>query len=79
MRITVDISMYPLTESYIEPIKKFIEAINSNPDIEVMTNKVSTQLRGEHSVIMPLITDEMVRVFDSIRASFVIKIIKGKD
>jgi uncharacterized protein YqgV (UPF0045/DUF77 family) len=79
MRITVDISMYPLTESYIEPIKKFIEAINSNPEIEVMTNKVSTQLRGEHSVIMPLITDEMVRVFDSIRASFVIKIIKGKD
>lgn len=79
MRITVDISMYPLTESYIEPIKKFLEAINSNPDIEVMTNKVSTQLRGEHSVIMPLITDEMVRVFDSIRASFVIKIIKGKD
>jgi len=79
MRITVDISMYPLTESYIGPIKKFIEAINSNPDIEVMTNKVSTQLLGEHSVIMPLITDEMVRVFDSIRASFVIKIIKGKD
>jgi uncharacterized protein YqgV (UPF0045/DUF77 family) len=79
MRITVDISMYPLTESYIEPIKNFIEAINSNPDIEVLTNKVSTQLRGEHSVIMPLVTDEIINVFESIKASFVIKIIKGKD
>lgn len=79
MRITVDISMYPLTEKYIEPIKGFINAINSNPNIEITTNKVSTQLRGEHTDIMPLLTDEMVNVFDKIRASFVIKVIKGND
>lgn len=79
MRITVDISMYPLTENYIEPIKGFINAINNNPNIEVITNKVSTQLRGEHSEIMPLLTEEMINVFEQIRASFVIKIIKGKD
>jgi len=79
MRITVDISMYPLTEEYVGPIKQFIEAINSNPNIEVITNKVSTQLRGEHSEIMPLLTNEMINVFEQIRASFVIKVIKGKD
>lgn len=79
MRITVDISMYPLTENYIEPIKGFINAVKNNPNIEVVTNKVSTQLRGEHNEIMPLLTNEMIKVFEKIRASFVIKVIKGND
>lgn len=79
MRITVDISMYPLTENYIEPIKTFIEKINENKEITIETNKVSTQIRGEHSVIMPLLTEEMIRVFENMRASFVIKLIKGND
>jgi uncharacterized protein YqgV (UPF0045/DUF77 family) len=79
MRITVDISMYPLTENYIEPIKTFIEMINNNKEITIETNKVSTQIRGEHNIIMPLLTDEMIRVFESMRASFVIKVIKGND
>jgi uncharacterized protein YqgV (UPF0045/DUF77 family) len=79
MRISVEISMYPLAENYIEPIKGFIEAINSDPEIEVVTNKMSTQLRGKHSKIMPLISDEMIKVFDQMRASFIIKVIKGND
>lgn len=79
MRISVEISMYPLAEDYIGPIKGFIEGINSNPKIEVVTNKMSTQLRGEHSVIMPLLTDEMIKVLDQMRASFIIKVIKGSD
>lgn len=79
MRITVDISMYPLTSEYVEPIKSFIAGISSNPNIEIVTNKVSTQLRGEHSELMPLLTDEMISVFEKIRASFVIKVIKGND
>lgn len=79
MRISVEISMYPLAENYIEPIKGFIEAINSDPEITVTTNKMSTQLRGEHSKIMPLLTDEMIKVFDQMRASFIIKVIKGSD
>lgn len=79
MRISVDISMYPLDENYIGPIKNFIDAINSNPNIKVETNSMSTQLRGEHSEIMPLLTEEMIKVFDEMRASFIIKVIKGKD
>ncbi len=79
MRITVDISMYPLKEDYIEPIKKFIKNINENKDISIETNKISTQIRGEHDIVMPLLTKEIINVFESMRASFVIKIIKGND
>lgn len=79
MRISVDISYYPLNEDYIGPIKSFIAAINADPDIEVVTNSMSTQLRGEHDKIMPLLTDEMVKVFENNRAAFIIKVIKGKD
>lgn len=71
--------MYPLNENYIEPIKKFISALNNIPDVKISTNDVSTQIRGEHSIIMPFISEEIINVFEESRAGFVLKIIKGKD
>ncbi|MFP4368632.1 MAG: thiamine-binding protein [Candidatus Kapaibacterium sp.] len=79
MRISVDISYYPLKEEYKETIKAFIARIKKDPEIEAVTNSMSTQLRGEHDKIMPLLTDEMTNVFQEHRAAFVLKIIKGSD
>ncbi len=31
MRISVDISLYPLTEQYVEPILAFIKQLENNP------------------------------------------------
>lgn len=47
MKITVDISMYPLNADYVSPIKAFIRQLREFPGIEVITNQLSTQLMGE--------------------------------
>jgi uncharacterized protein YqgV (UPF0045/DUF77 family) len=47
MKITVDISMYPLDSDYKPPIKKFIRRLRTYPDLEIVSNQLSTQLCGE--------------------------------
>jgi len=47
MRITVDISLYPLNSDYIPPIKDFIRRLRTFEGLELVTNQLSTQLRGE--------------------------------
>lgn len=44
MNVTVEISMYPLTSDYLRGIVDFIEALNSHPELEVLTNPTSTQV-----------------------------------
>lgn len=79
MRISVDISLYPLNEDYIKPIKNFINAVNSTEGLEVDTNKMSTQIRGESDIIFDLLKKEIPNAFEENRAAFIIKIIKGSD
>jgi uncharacterized protein YqgV (UPF0045/DUF77 family) len=47
MKITVDISLYPLDTNYIPSIKAFILRLRTFPGLEIVTNQLSTQLRGE--------------------------------
>jgi uncharacterized protein YqgV (UPF0045/DUF77 family) len=47
MRITVDISLYPLDSDYIPPIKGFIRRLRAFDGLELVTNQLSTQVRGE--------------------------------
>ena len=59
MKISVEISMYPLTQDYIPPIKSFIEALNTEPNVECRTNGMSTQIFGEYDVVMALLQKTM--------------------
>jgi len=47
MVITVDISMYPLDSGYKLPIKEFIRHLRTFPDIQLVTNQLSTQICGD--------------------------------
>ena len=47
MKITVDISLYPLTSDFIPPIKVFIRDLRQFKGLELVTNQLSTQIRGE--------------------------------
>lgn len=51
MKITADISMYPLDPGYGTPIIAFIRDLREQPGIEVVTNAMSTQLRGEFDAV----------------------------
>lgn len=63
MRISLDISLYPLTEDYIEPILAFINKIEANDLLVVKRNSLSTQVFGEYRDVMDCIDVEMENVF----------------
>ena len=46
MRISVEISMYPLKDEYIPGIQAFIDRLNKYPELKVITNTMSTQVFG---------------------------------
>ncbi len=78
MRVAVDISLYPLTDDFIPPIKDVIERLNANSSVEVATNKMSTQIRGEYDVVMAVLNQEIKKTFDQCpKAVFAIKILNN--
>jgi uncharacterized protein YqgV (UPF0045/DUF77 family) len=78
MRIAVDISLYPLTEQFIPPIKDVIARLAAHENIEVLTNPMSTQLRGEFDVVMPALQAEIRESFEQLpKAVFAIKILNN--
>ena len=59
MKLTVDISMYPMAENYIEPIRAFIQQLNVYADLQVTTYPTSTVLVGEFAVLMDTLKDAL--------------------
>jgi uncharacterized protein YqgV (UPF0045/DUF77 family) len=51
MRITADISLYPLTGDFTTGIKAFILDLCREPGLEIVTNQLSTQVRGEFDAV----------------------------
>lgn len=74
MQLTAEISMYPLTSGYEQPIIEFIEALSSREGIEVITNQLSTQLRGDFAAVNHAIQSSMeVAMGHSDTVVFVVK------
>jgi len=63
MRVTAEMSLYPLQGQPIEKILAFIETITSEQRVEVVVNQLSTQVRGELGVVMSTITAAVERSF----------------
>jgi len=78
MRIAVDISLYPLDENFVPPIQDVIKRLNQHESLEIVTNPMSTQIRGEYDVVMEAITQEIRKSFEQIpKAVFAIKILNN--
>ena len=63
MRVTAEMSLYPLQGAPIEKILAFIETIMSERRLEVVVNQLSTQVRGELGVVMSTIATALERSF----------------
>lgn len=59
MILTAELSLYPLADAYIPPIDTFIAELVDRADLEVHTNAMSTQLRGEHDAVMSAVSDAL--------------------
>ena len=78
MRIAVDISLYPLADDFIPPIDDVIERLNAHESLEVITNPMSTQIRGEYDEVMAALNREIKTTFESSpKAIFAIKILNN--
>ncbi|MBS0623903.1 MAG: hypothetical protein JSS62_04695 [Verrucomicrobia bacterium] len=75
MRITVEISLYPLHEDYVTPIKEFLSRLRKHSGFEIATNATSTQIVGEHAEVFELLSKEMELTFSSQKAVFVMKVL----
>ena len=57
MKLSVEISMYPLQDQYKEKIKSFLDDINANRgSVEVRTSNMSTRLFGDFDDVTQLLT-----------------------
>ena len=78
MKVAVDISLYPLDADFIPPIKDVIERLNGYPDLDVVTNPMSTQVRGDYADVMAALTTEIGTTFERVpKAVFAIRILNN--
>jgi hypothetical protein len=76
MEIGVDISLYPLHQQFIAPIKDLIDRLNLQSQLRVVTNSLSTQVFGDYDLVMQTLVRELRTTFlNNDKAVFVIKVI----
>lgn len=76
MELSVEISMYPLSEGYLPYIKEFIERLEATEGISVVGNTMSTQVFGDYDLVMDTVKREIKRSLETFgRSIFVCKFI----
>ncbi|WP_130537009.1 YkoF family thiamine/hydroxymethylpyrimidine-binding protein [Thiomicrorhabdus indica] len=76
MKVSVDISMYPLNEEYCQPIIDFINTLKTHPSVSVQENSMSTHIYGDYADVMTCLNQEIHNVLELIPETvFVIKLI----
>ena len=61
MRIVADLSLYPLKGGAVPDIIEFIRELRRQEGIEIVTNQLSTQLRGEFDAVTEAVRQCMRR------------------
>lgn len=78
MQVAVDISLYPLADEFLAPIQDVIARLNAYDALEVSTNPMSTQIRGEYGQVMAALTHEIGETFEAVpKAVFAIRILNN--
>ncbi len=74
MYITVEISYYPLQDGYNQPVGEFLDFLNRQTTVEVVTGAMSTLLAGEYEEVMQLIGSSMKELMQQYPSVFTLKI-----
>lgn len=79
MRTMIEISLYPLDADFIPSIQAFIDRLNTYPELQIVTNAMSTQVAGEHARLFEILGTETARSFAATgRKVFVMKVLGGQ-
>ena len=63
MRVTAEMSLYPLAGQPLEKILAFIDTVQRDTRLEVVVNQLSTQVRGELRDVIAVLTTAIERSF----------------
>lgn len=74
MKIVADMSLYPLKDGPVPTIIDFIKELREQDDIEIVTNQLGTQLRGEFEAVTAAINHCMHRAM--LAANTVVLVVK---
>jgi uncharacterized protein YqgV (UPF0045/DUF77 family) len=79
MKITVEMSLYPLMEDYTKPIIVFIKKIKSYKTLVVRTTAMSTYISGDYEEVMSMLHRELEILYRSVPDSCTVFKIIPKD
>ncbi len=77
MKISIEISYYPLKEEFIPTILDFVNRLQSYKNIQVQVNGMSTQVFGEYNDLMSIITQEIKKSMSIPYSVFILKIVNS--
>lgn len=78
MKLSAEITMYPLQDDYLPKIKAFIEALARRDNIQRQTFPTGTVLCGDYDEVMAAIGDLLKWSHDTLgKAVFVVKFLPG--
>lgn len=79
MKLTAELSLYPLHENYIEIITAFIDNARKYSNITLLTNAMSTQVCGDYQQVMDLIGQVLLNSYNTFgKQVLVCKFIPGE-
>lgn len=77
MKVSVDISLYPMNPDFEPPITAFIEKLRASK-FTVLENPLATQVYGDYEEVMDFLKDAMAATFlTEEMCVFTMKFIKG--
>ena len=79
MKVSVEISFYPLHKEFGTPILKFIDKLNGYNELTVVTNNMSTQIFGDYGIVMDVLKKEIQTSFSEEEIAVMVLKIVNKD
>ena len=64
MKITAELSVYPLRDNFTDAVLGFIDELLVNEDIVAVTNSISTQISGEDDAVFRAIQGALRASYD---------------
>jgi uncharacterized protein YqgV (UPF0045/DUF77 family) len=78
VRVTAELSLYPLQDGYLPRIETLIRVLRAAPRVETAVNQMSTQLRGELADVMAALEAALADAFaDGAPQALVVKLLNA--
>lgn len=65
MKISLEISLYPLDDNFLSIIQDVVKRLNADSTVTCITNTMSTQIFGEFDCVMKLLKDTVKYSFET--------------